>query len=239
MRWSTGEATVERLLQQGHIERVRGAQADGASWVDRARRGLEAARIVVEPAPDSCIILAYDAARQACVGLVAQQGLRPTTSGGHYAIEERSAPSSAPACGHLAGCGAGATSWSIRSTQPRRPRPTRLPKRSRPQTRSSAPSPSCCPTSVSSERRFHLSQKVCAGHHDSRVADLRVRSGLLSNVAAPLGQRIDEPFLSEQRNRLTHRLPGHVMLLLEVRLARDRVMRSEPTGPDLVTQNRR
>src|SRR5579863_3193147 len=88
MRWTTGEAEIERLLGQGSIERVQGAQADGESWLERARRCLDAARIVAEAAPDSSIILAYDAARQACVALLAQQGLRPTTSGGHYAIEE-------------------------------------------------------------------------------------------------------------------------------------------------------
>jgi HEPN domain-containing protein len=88
MRWSTGEAEVERLLGQESIERVRGAQADGESWLERARRGLDAARIIAAAAPDSSIILAYDAARQACVALLAQQGLRPTTSGGHYAVEE-------------------------------------------------------------------------------------------------------------------------------------------------------
>jgi len=88
MRWSTGEATVERLLAAGHVERVQGAQADGASWLDRARRGLEAARILAGSAPDSSVILAYDAARQACVALLAQQGLRPTTAGGHHVVEE-------------------------------------------------------------------------------------------------------------------------------------------------------
>jgi HEPN domain-containing protein len=88
MRWSTGEATVDRLLAAGHIERVHGAQADGASWLDRARRGLEAAQVLTETAPDSSVVLAYDAARQACVALLAQQGLRPTTVGGHYVIEE-------------------------------------------------------------------------------------------------------------------------------------------------------
>ena len=88
MRWSAGEATVDRLLTAGHIERVQGAQADGESWLERARRGLEAARVLAESAPDSSVILAYDAARQACVALLAQQGLRPTTAGGHYAIEE-------------------------------------------------------------------------------------------------------------------------------------------------------
>jgi len=78
---------MERLLDQGSIERVHGAQADGESWLERARRGLDAARILAEAAPDSSIILTYDAARQACVALLAEQGLRPTTSGGHYAIE--------------------------------------------------------------------------------------------------------------------------------------------------------
>jgi hypothetical protein len=88
MRWSAGEAVVERLLAAGHIERVQGAQADGASWLDRARRGLDAAQVLAEEAPDSSVVLAYDAARQACVALLAQQGLRPTTAGGHYVIEE-------------------------------------------------------------------------------------------------------------------------------------------------------
>jgi HEPN domain-containing protein len=88
MRWSTGEATIERLLAAAHVERVQGAQADGASWLDRARRGLEAARVLAESAPDSSVVLAYDAARQACVALLAQQGLRPTTAGGHYVVEE-------------------------------------------------------------------------------------------------------------------------------------------------------
>jgi HEPN domain-containing protein len=88
MRWSTGEATVERLIAAGHVERVQGAQADGASWLDRARRGLQAARVLAESAPDSSVVLAYDAARQACVALLAQQGLRPTTAGGHYGVEE-------------------------------------------------------------------------------------------------------------------------------------------------------
>ncbi|HEY1665049.1 MAG TPA: HEPN domain-containing protein [Trebonia sp.] len=88
MRWSVGEATIERLLAAGHVERVQGAQADGESWLERARRGLDAAQLLAQSAPDSSVVLAYDAARQACVALLAEQGLRPTTAGGHYAIEE-------------------------------------------------------------------------------------------------------------------------------------------------------
>jgi HEPN domain-containing protein len=65
-----------------------GAQADGDSWLDRARRSLDAARALAQSAPDSSVVLAYDAARQACVAALAQQGLRPATAGGHYVIEE-------------------------------------------------------------------------------------------------------------------------------------------------------
>ena len=35
----------------------------------------------------SAYVLAYDAARFACIGLLAQQGIRATTDCGHYAVE--------------------------------------------------------------------------------------------------------------------------------------------------------
>jgi len=38
--------------------------------------------------PYSAYVLADDAARFACIALLAQQGLRATTSGGHYAVEQ-------------------------------------------------------------------------------------------------------------------------------------------------------
>lgn len=38
--------------------------------------------------PASAYTLAYDAIRFACTALLVQQGLRPTTSGGHYVIEQ-------------------------------------------------------------------------------------------------------------------------------------------------------
>jgi HEPN domain-containing protein len=79
---------LSACLNRGTSSAYRGAQADGGSWLERARRGLDAARMVAEAAPDSSIILAYDAARQACVALLAQQGLRPTTAGGHKAVDD-------------------------------------------------------------------------------------------------------------------------------------------------------
>jgi hypothetical protein len=83
-----GTAVIERLLEERRLQRVMGAAADGSPWLDRARQTIAAARSIERTNPDSAFVLAYDAARQACTALLAQQGLRPTTSGGHYAVEE-------------------------------------------------------------------------------------------------------------------------------------------------------
>ncbi len=61
--------------------------ADGAQWLSKARRTLSTAEGAADTDPDSAFTLAYDAARFACTALLAQQGLRPTTRGGHYAVE--------------------------------------------------------------------------------------------------------------------------------------------------------
>ena len=44
MRWGDGEAAMKQLLADRYLERVQGAQADGRSWLDRARQALDAAR---------------------------------------------------------------------------------------------------------------------------------------------------------------------------------------------------
>jgi hypothetical protein len=86
-RWTKGEAEVERLLADRHLERVSGAQADGTPHVERARTTLASARRLADTDAVNAFTLAYDALRLACTGLLAQQGLRSTTDGGHYAVE--------------------------------------------------------------------------------------------------------------------------------------------------------
>lgn len=88
MRWARGEAIIERLIDDRRLQKVSGAQADGAALLARAHRTVETARMIATDDPDSAYVLAYDAMRQACTALLAHQGLRPTTQGGHYAVEE-------------------------------------------------------------------------------------------------------------------------------------------------------
>ena len=87
-RWMRGGTEVEALLRAGDLQKLTGEAANGERLLERAAVTLETARTVVERDPDSAFVLAYDAARHALTGLLAHQGLRPTTKGGHYAVEQ-------------------------------------------------------------------------------------------------------------------------------------------------------
>lgn len=86
-RWRQGEAEVEQLLARNELQEVGGGRADGEAWLVKARRTLDTAASLTDADPENACVLAYDSARSACTGLLAQQGLRPTTSGGHVAVE--------------------------------------------------------------------------------------------------------------------------------------------------------
>jgi hypothetical protein len=57
--WAPGSAVIERLLQERRLESVKGAQADGSPWLERARQTLAAARAIEQASPDSAFVLAY------------------------------------------------------------------------------------------------------------------------------------------------------------------------------------
>jgi len=86
-RWPRGEAEIEQLIADKQLQQVIGGQANGAYLLQKASRTLETAGEIADQDPDSAYVLAYDAARYASTAILAQQGLRPTTSGGHYAVE--------------------------------------------------------------------------------------------------------------------------------------------------------
>ena len=86
-RWPRGEAEIEQLVASKQLQRVVGGQANGEHLLERAARTVATASEIAPDDPDSAFVLAYDAARYAATALLAQQGLRPTTSGGHYVVE--------------------------------------------------------------------------------------------------------------------------------------------------------
>jgi len=86
-RWKLGDAEVEALIASGDLQKLTGDAANGGRLLEKAAVTLETARSAIDRDPDSAFVLAYDAARQAVTALLAHQGLRPTTKGGHYAVE--------------------------------------------------------------------------------------------------------------------------------------------------------
>jgi HEPN domain-containing protein len=76
------------MLSAGELQAVQGGQADGEAWLSRAHQTLETAATVATSDTASACTLAYDAARFACTALLVQQGVRPTTKGGHLVVDE-------------------------------------------------------------------------------------------------------------------------------------------------------
>lgn len=86
MSWERGRTEVEKLISDGEIERVVPSFelasrliADASAHVVLASRG-------VEDDPSGALQLSYDAARKTAAALLAVQGLRSTTRGGHIAV---------------------------------------------------------------------------------------------------------------------------------------------------------
>lgn len=86
-RWKSGEDEIQALLSGGELQQLTGEAANGELLLAKASTTLATARSVIESDPDSAFVLAYDASRQALTALLAHQGLRATTKGGHYAVE--------------------------------------------------------------------------------------------------------------------------------------------------------
>ena len=86
-RWPRGEAEIEQLIANKQLQQVIGGQANGAHLLQKASRTHETAGEIADQDPDNAYVLAYDASRYAGTAILAHQGLRPTTAGGHYAVE--------------------------------------------------------------------------------------------------------------------------------------------------------
>ncbi len=127
-RWKRGEAEVEGLIAARDLQKLTGDSANGERLLEKAAITLETARTAIERDPDSAFVLAYDAARHALTGWLAHQGMRPTTKGGHYAVEQTARAQFGPGFRSSVPSGAGATSWNTPSVLVTMPRPTRRAK---------------------------------------------------------------------------------------------------------------
>ena len=88
MAWEQGRATVENLIKTGMLERVPPNLSAAQSLVEVAETHLASALTLAE----TDTVLAYDALhganRKALTTILLAQGLRPTRSGGHIAVDD-------------------------------------------------------------------------------------------------------------------------------------------------------
>jgi uncharacterized protein (UPF0332 family) len=89
-RWARGADQVEVMLQRGDLQQVAAGSDAEDALLGMAERHVNAARACVQIDAAGAYALAYDATRKAATALLAHQGLRPTTHGGHVAVVEAS-----------------------------------------------------------------------------------------------------------------------------------------------------
>jgi hypothetical protein len=88
MRWNQGREVIDRMLAASELQRVPASREHADHLIGQARRHLVSVDEISEDDPAGGYALVYDAARKALTAVLENQGLRPTTRGGHLAVYE-------------------------------------------------------------------------------------------------------------------------------------------------------
>jgi hypothetical protein len=88
MRWEQGRPAIERMLTDGELQHVPPSRGQAEMLLAQARVHVASALKVCDEDPPGGYALAYDGARKALTAILENEGLRPTTRGGHLAVAE-------------------------------------------------------------------------------------------------------------------------------------------------------
>ena len=88
MRWDQGRADIDRMLVDHRLQRVPANREHAERMLAQARKHLTSAQEVCGHDPEGGYALLYDASRKALAAVLGNQGLRPTSAGGHLAVYE-------------------------------------------------------------------------------------------------------------------------------------------------------
>jgi hypothetical protein len=86
MRWDQGREVIDRMLAASELQRVPASREHADRLILQARKHLASADEIGDEDPAGGYTLVYDAARKALTAVLENQGLRPTTRGGHLAV---------------------------------------------------------------------------------------------------------------------------------------------------------
>jgi hypothetical protein len=88
VKWQQGRDTLASMIVRGELERVTASREHADLLVTQAHQHLDSARVIAGSDPAGAYQLLYDAARKALAAVLENQGLRPTSGGGHIAVRE-------------------------------------------------------------------------------------------------------------------------------------------------------
>jgi hypothetical protein len=84
--WQKGRSEIEQLLANGDLDSVQPSGDLADRLLDEASAHIATAQSAAGEDPTGALQITHDAARKAAIALLAAQGLRGTTDGGHRAI---------------------------------------------------------------------------------------------------------------------------------------------------------
>lgn len=87
MSWQRGRDEILALLDQGDLTQVVADLSLADRLLSAARRHIKSAETLLDDDPELAYAAVYDAIRKALSAMLQAQGLRPTTQGGHLAVQ--------------------------------------------------------------------------------------------------------------------------------------------------------
>lgn len=85
MRWNQGRAEIDKLIADGELQRVPANREHADQLLVQAGKDLASADLLADANRKRAYESLYDAARIALTAVLENEGLRPTSRGGHVA----------------------------------------------------------------------------------------------------------------------------------------------------------
>ena len=85
MRWNQGRTEIDKLIADGELQRVPPNREHADQILVQSRKDLASAELLLDSNPKRAYESLYDAARMALTAVLENEGLRPTSRGGHIA----------------------------------------------------------------------------------------------------------------------------------------------------------
>jgi hypothetical protein len=85
MKWNQGRTEIDKLIADGELQRVPPNREHADQLFAQARKDPASAEVLLDTNPKRAYESLYDAARMALTAVLENEGLRPTSRGGHIA----------------------------------------------------------------------------------------------------------------------------------------------------------